>query len=116
MTPPCASAWQRAARRKKLKIRARPGIGYDALMEEPAEPVTVPYDALPPDLLHAVVESFVLREGTDYGEHEIPLADKVTRVLAQLRRGEAEIVFDPSTDSVTIVVRCRAANQHSGSE
>jgi hypothetical protein len=84
-------------------------IGYDALMEDQPEPVAlpvpVPYTELPADLLHAVVESFVLREGTDYGEHEIPLEDKVTRVLAQLKRGEAEIIFDPNTDSVTILVK-----------
>ena len=41
----------------------------------------------------------------DYGEREILLEDKVTRVLAQLKRGEAEIIFDPDTDSVTIQVR-----------
>jgi hypothetical protein len=84
-------------------------IGYDASMEEQPEPaalpVPVPYTELPADLLHAVVESFVLREGTDYGEREIPLEDKVTRVLGQLKRGEAEIIFDPNTDSVTILVR-----------
>lgn len=74
-------------------------------MEDTPEPVAVPYTELPADLLHAVVESFVLREGTDYGEREILLEDKVTRVLAQLKRGEAEIIFDPDTDSVTIQVR-----------
>jgi uncharacterized protein YheU (UPF0270 family) len=85
-------------------------------MEDQSPPVAVPYEDLPADLLHAVVESFVLREGTDYGAREIPLSDKVAHVLAQLKRGEAEIVFDPNTDSVTIVVRCRAAKQRSGSD
>jgi hypothetical protein len=84
-------------------------IGYDAFMEEQPEPVampvSVPHTELAADLLHAVVESFVLREGTDYGEREISLEDKVTRVLAQLKRGEAEIIFDPNTDSVTILVK-----------
>jgi uncharacterized protein len=74
-------------------------------MEDTPEPVAVPYTELPADLLHAVVESFVLREGTDYGEREVPLEDKVTRVIAQLKRGEAEIIFDPDTESVTIQVR-----------
>jgi len=69
------------------------------------EPVDVPYTELQPDLLQAVIESFVLREGTDYGEKELSLEDKVARVIAQLKRGEARIIFDPETDSVTIAVR-----------
>jgi uncharacterized protein len=73
-------------------------------MENTAQqPVVVPYTELSADLLHAVIESFVLREGTDYGETEIPLEDKVARVVRQLKSGEARIVFDPETESVTIV-------------
>ena len=72
---------------------------------ETPEPVDVPYTELPPDLLHAVIESFVLREGTDYGEREVSLEDKVAGVVAQLKRGDAKIIFDPETNSVTIVVR-----------
>jgi uncharacterized protein YheU (UPF0270 family) len=73
--------------------------------QETPEPVEVPYGELPADLLNAVIESFVLREGTDYGEREFSLEDKVARVNRQLKRGEAKIVFDPATESVTIVVR-----------
>jgi uncharacterized protein len=73
--------------------------------EETPEPVEVPYGELPADLLNAVIESFVLREGTDYGEKELSLADKVARVISQLKRGEAKIIFDPESESVTIAVR-----------
>jgi hypothetical protein len=73
--------------------------------EESPEPIEVPYGELPADLLNAVIESFVLREGTDYGEKEISLEDKVARVISQLKRGEAKILFDPESESVTIVVR-----------
>ena len=69
----------------------------------PPESVVVPYTELAADLLRAVVESFVLREGTDYGEKEIPLQDKVARVVTQLKKGEAKIVFDPESESITIV-------------
>ena len=73
---------------------------------EPApEPIVVPYTELAPELLHAVVESFVLREGTDYGEKEVSLEAKVARVLAQLRKGEAKILFDPESESVTIMAK-----------
>ena len=66
-------------------------------------PVVVPHTELDADLLRAVIESFVLREGTDYGEREISLADKVARVIRQLEHGEAQIVFDQQTESVDIV-------------
>jgi len=67
------------------------------------EPVVVPYTELAADLLHAVVESYVLREGTDYGEKEYSLEDKVSHVISQLKRGEVRIVFDPQSETVSIV-------------
>jgi uncharacterized protein len=73
--------------------------------ERPGEPIVVPHTELAADLLRAVIESFVLREGTDYGEREHSLDEKVARVIRQLERGEAQIVFDPDTESVDIAVR-----------
>jgi uncharacterized protein len=72
--------------------------------DEDVAPIRVAPDDLAPETLRAVVESFVLREGTDYGLEEVSLDDKVRQVLAQLHRGEAHIVFDPPTSSITIVV------------
>src|SRR5690242_11615256 len=66
-------------------------------------PVRIPPDDLEPDTLRAVIESFVLREGTDYGLHETSLQAKVAQVLTQLRRGEAHITFDPASESVNVV-------------
>ena len=71
---------------------------------EAPEPVEVPYGELSAELLYAVVESFVLREGTDYGEREYSLEDKVAGVVRQLKKGEAKILFDPESESVTIAV------------
>ena len=73
--------------------------------QEAPEPVEVPYGELSAELLHAVVESFVLREGTDYGEREYSFEDKVAHVMRQLKKGEAKILFDPESESVTIAVR-----------
>lgn len=67
------------------------------------QPVDVPVELLAEELLRALIESFVLREGTDYGEHERTLDEKVADVRAQLARGEARIVFDPESGSVTIL-------------
>lgn len=71
---------------------------------EQAPPIRVAPDELAPDTLRAVVESFVLREGTDYGLQETSLDAKVAQVLAQISRGDAHILFDPGSETVTIVV------------
>jgi uncharacterized protein YheU (UPF0270 family) len=71
--------------------------------EPSSDHIVVPHTSLSDDLLQAVVESFVLREGTDYGEKERSLEAKVARVLAQLKQGDANIVYDPESQSVTIV-------------
>jgi uncharacterized protein YheU (UPF0270 family) len=65
----------------------------------------VPHTELSPDALTGVIESFVLREGTDYGERDVSFETKVMQVRRQLDRREAEIVFDPVSESIHIVVR-----------
>jgi uncharacterized protein YheU (UPF0270 family) len=72
--------------------------------EPEQEPIVVPHTELSADALRGVVESYVLREGTDYGEHEFSLEQKLAHVYHQLERGEAQIVFDPNTESIDIVV------------
>jgi len=52
--------------------------------------------------LLGVIDAFILREGTDYGERETDLRDKCAQVRAQLETGEAHIDFDPATGSVDI--------------
>lgn len=72
--------------------------------ERAREALEIPYRELSSDALRGVIEAFVLREGTDYGETHHSLEDKVQQVLRQLERKEARIVFDPNTESVDIVV------------
>ena len=66
-------------------------------------PVRVPHTELSAEALRGVIEAFVLREGTDYGDREASHEAKVADVLRQLERGEAYIQFDPLDSSVTIV-------------
>ena len=73
--------------------------------DSPLPPIVIPHAELTPDTLTGVIESFVLREGTDYGERDVPLETKVKQVRRQLERREAQIVFDPNTESIDIVVR-----------
>jgi hypothetical protein len=74
---------------------------------EAGEPVVVPYTELSEDALRGVLESFVLREGTEYGERDVSLDQKVAQVTRQLQRGEAQIVFDPESQTIDIVVSAR---------
>ena len=71
---------------------------------EHPEPIVIPHRELSPDALRGVMESFVLREGTDYGEREVSLDHKVAQVLRQLERGEAQIIFDATLQTIDIVV------------
>lgn len=73
--------------------------------EEDSRPVEIPHAELAPVTLRAVIESFVLREGTDYGAQDVSFERKVADVMRQLERREAVIVYDPGSDSVDIVVR-----------
>jgi uncharacterized protein len=67
------------------------------------KPIEVPPESLSRDALHALVEEFVTRDGTDYGAVERNLDAKVAEVLRQLGRGEVRIVFDPDSETTTIV-------------
>ena len=67
------------------------------------EPVPVPWDALPDETLDRLVKEFVTRDGTDYGVRERSEAEKVARTIELLRKGRAQIVFDPLTSSTTIL-------------
>jgi uncharacterized protein YheU (UPF0270 family) len=73
--------------------------------EPPLPPIVVPPAELSAEALQGVIESFVLREGTEYGEQDVPFQTKVLQVRRQLDRREAEIVFDQNTETIDIVVR-----------
>lgn len=63
----------------------------------------IPHQQLSPEALQGLLEEFVSRDGTDYGEQEVSLEQKTRQVFRQLEKGECIIVFDADTDSVNIV-------------
>ncbi|AUJ68535.1 MULTISPECIES: YheU family protein [Pseudoalteromonas] len=63
----------------------------------------IPYQQLPQETLDNLIEHYVLREGTDYGDTEVSTESKVAQVKAQLKSGEALIVFSELHESVNIV-------------
>lgn len=82
--------------------------GVHTHMNEPSQdedraPVFLRLADLSAHAVAGVIESFVLREGTDYGHEEHSLDEKVAAVRAQLERGEARIAYDPVSESVTII-------------
>ena len=57
------------------------------------------------EALTGVVDAFILREGTDYGELEISLQDKVDQIKNQLESGEAVVVFSELHETVDIQLK-----------
>ncbi|CAH8183341.1 MULTISPECIES: YheU family protein [Vibrio] len=65
----------------------------------------IPWQQIAPDTLDNLIQEFVLREGTDYGEQEISLQQKIEQVKQQLASGEVAIVYSELHESVDIQVR-----------
>ncbi|MCE9870772.1 MAG: YheU family protein [Hafnia sp.] len=63
----------------------------------------IPWENLAADTLDSLIESFVLREGTDYGIHEKSLTQKVEDVRRQLKNGEAVLVWSELHETVNIM-------------
>ena len=68
-----------------------------------SEAIEIDPSELTEEAVRGLAEGFVSREGTDYGLQEKSWEEKVEQVLLQLERGEARIVFDPETESVTLI-------------
>ncbi|MBI1910680.1 MAG: YheU family protein [Deltaproteobacteria bacterium] len=63
----------------------------------------VPFRMLSEDALNGLIEEFVTREGTDYGQTEYSLEKKALVVRRQLETGKAVIVFDEETGTCNII-------------
>jgi uncharacterized protein YheU (UPF0270 family) len=62
----------------------------------------IPVDRLSPEALQGIIDEFIARDGTDYGEQEAPRETKFRQVKERLLRGSAVLVFDDETESVNI--------------
>jgi uncharacterized protein YheU (UPF0270 family) len=65
----------------------------------------IPPESLSAEALQGVLEEFISRDGTDYGESELSLEAKVNRLKPQVMRGEVLIVFDEVLEGVTLMTR-----------
>ena len=65
----------------------------------------IPLNELSADALQGVLEEYVSRDGTDYGELELSLQQKTQRLLQQWQRKEVVLVFDNDTESTSFLNR-----------
>lgn len=70
--------------------------------------IQVPLQRLQADVLQALLEEYATRDGTDYGERELMLEDKVLRLYRQLRSGEVQILYDVGSEHWDLVPRVQA--------
>lgn len=67
--------------------------------------MNIPWQQIAPETLDNLIREFVLREGTDYGTHEVSLDTKVEQVKKQIQAGEAIIVYSELHETVDIKLR-----------
>lgn len=71
------------------------------------EPKEIPVEILPHQLsesaLKGIIENFILREGTDYGLAEVSYESKEKQILKQIDKGEIKIIFDQSSETVSLL-------------
>ncbi|MFM2485574.1 YheU family protein [Celerinatantimonas yamalensis] len=63
----------------------------------------IPWQQLNQETLTNLLESFVLREGTDYGSEELSFAEKVSALRAQLESGHIVVVYSELHESVNLM-------------
>ncbi len=70
----------------------------------------IPHDQLSPDALRRLIEDFVTRNGTDYGDIEIALKTKIEQVMRQLKSGEVVIAYNQDEEYCNIITKEDARN------
>lgn len=63
----------------------------------------IPLDSFDSQVLSAVIEEMVTRDGTDYGEVELSVDDKCEQVLHLLRDKTLFISFDSATETCNLI-------------
>lgn len=69
----------------------------------------IPPEKLTVEAIRSIVESVIMREGTDYGERELSLSEKVDQLLPQVINAEVLISYDEETESVNLLPKEEAA-------
>lgn len=72
----------------------------------------IPLEQINEETLTAIIEEFILREGTDYGVIDASKVDKIAQVKLQLQQGSAIIVYSELHESVNILPREQFDNEN----
>lgn len=64
----------------------------------------IPWQQLSSDALNGIIEEFVMREGTDYGETELSFESKKQDVLNQIQCGDIVIVFSELHETINLML------------
>ena len=67
------------------------------------EGVEVPYEQLEPEALQTLIQEFVMRDGTNWGDVDGALGNNVAQVKRQLRNKQAKVVFELKSETANIV-------------
>ena len=62
----------------------------------------IPVNKLSSRALKGVIEEFISREGTDYGETEVPIETKFRYAKQKLENGSAVLIFDDVIETTNI--------------
>ena len=71
--------------------------------EETKVGLLIPKNRLSQAALQGLVDEYILRDGTDYGSREYSLDEKRLQVLKQIDSGKVQILFDPNSETTTLV-------------
>lgn len=71
--------------------------------EKPQPPISISSSRLSDEALVGVIEDFIMRSGTDYGSVEASHETKISQVKKQIQNDEVVVVYDPNTESVTLM-------------
>ncbi len=63
----------------------------------------IPIERLSPEAIRGVIEEFILREGTDYGEKETSMETKIHQVRIKLEKGLSVLVFEDVSETTNIL-------------
>jgi uncharacterized protein YheU (UPF0270 family) len=66
-------------------------------------PIEISFKLLSDEALAGIIESFILREGTDYGIAEASYEQKVKQIRRQIEKSEIKVVFDQNSQTVSLV-------------
>ncbi|WP_191600664.1 YheU family protein [Marinomonas algicola] len=63
----------------------------------------IPHHSLEKETLNRILEEIVTRDGTDYGNYDLTLEEKVAEALALLSSKSAFLLFDTESETVKLL-------------